>query len=555
MLAGDSAEWRKQRGAFFTPYAIAEHLADWALRGVGNEGLVLDPTCGEGVFLLAAAAQLSKQERAGKLFGVDLHAASLGETERLLSAEGSTDRELLVGDFFNEPTPHQLGARLPLVDAVIGNPPFVRYHEHKGAARRAATAAALAQGVRLSGLSSSWAPLLVHASAFLKPSGRIAMVLPAELLSVGYAEPIRQWLKRRFSSVHLVLFDKLQFRDAEEQVVLLVARGSGGCNAFTLHQVHDADELADLHIYDADAFAPKDEGKWTDLLIPEEARGVLRRAVDQGFQPLNQYGTVELGTVTGANNFFAMSEATRKQYNLLEGNHVVRVVPPGTRHLRGLYFTEGHWQQQKIQGARVWLLNPRVERIAGGGLDRYLLAGEQLEIEQAYKCTVRTPWWRPPVVDVPDFFFTYMSHVTPRLVTNGAQCTLVNSMHGMTLRPDVESEVRVGLPLLALNSVSMLSAEVHGRAYGGGILKLEPREAAGLPVPKSSPLTKAWSQLEARRSQLNDMVGLGQWDKVAHEVDDALLIQPGLLTPRELESLRAALLRLRLRRQGRTVAS
>ena len=60
MLTEDSPELRKRRGAFFTPYVIAEHLAEWALRGEDNEGLILDPTCGEGVFLLAAAEQLAQ---------------------------------------------------------------------------------------------------------------------------------------------------------------------------------------------------------------------------------------------------------------------------------------------------------------------------------------------------------------------------------------------------------------------------------------------------------------------------------------------------------------
>ena len=122
-------------------------------------------------------------------------------------------------------------------DAVIGNPPFVRYHDHRGMERKRSAAAALAQGVRLSGLASSWAALLVHSCSFLNPEGRVAMVLPAELMTVGYAEPIRRWLRSRFADVHLVLFEELQFTDAEEQVVLLVARGSGGCDAFSLHQV------------------------------------------------------------------------------------------------------------------------------------------------------------------------------------------------------------------------------------------------------------------------------------------------------------------------------
>jgi hypothetical protein len=44
---------QKARGAFFTPPAIAEFLSRWAVRA--PDARVLDPTCGEAVFLLAAA--------------------------------------------------------------------------------------------------------------------------------------------------------------------------------------------------------------------------------------------------------------------------------------------------------------------------------------------------------------------------------------------------------------------------------------------------------------------------------------------------------------------
>ena len=46
------------------------------------------------------------------------------------------------------PTPAQLGCPLPEMDAVIGNPPFVRYQEHIGDARKRSAQAALAQGRR-----------------------------------------------------------------------------------------------------------------------------------------------------------------------------------------------------------------------------------------------------------------------------------------------------------------------------------------------------------------------------------------------------------------------
>jgi adenine-specific DNA-methyltransferase len=200
-------------------------------------------------------------------------------------------------DFFDAPTPAERGG-FGWQDAVIGNPPFVRYQKHTGEARTKALRAALTQRVRLSGLASSWAATLVHSSAFLKPHGRLAMVVPAELLTVGYAEPVRRWLRERFAAVNLVMFDRLQFGDAEEQVVLLVARGSGGCDAFSLFHVEAAEDLAQLHALDGFGVTPAAEGKWTDLVLPLDVRRLFKQVASESMVRLDGYGNPELGTVT-----------------------------------------------------------------------------------------------------------------------------------------------------------------------------------------------------------------------------------------------------------------
>src|ERR1700730_6946993 len=175
--SADPATLRKARGAFFTPPPIAEFLSRWAIRAA--DARVLDPTCGEAVFLLAAAERLealgaSSAAIKAQLTGVDLHQPSLEESGSLLKAAGA-GASLVRSDFFELATPAHLGDRVGWQDAVIGNPPFVRYQEHRGQVRRRSVAAALEQGVRLSGLASSWAATLVHASAFLTPNGRLAM--------------------------------------------------------------------------------------------------------------------------------------------------------------------------------------------------------------------------------------------------------------------------------------------------------------------------------------------------------------------------------------------
>lgn len=551
----DSPSQAKARGAFFTPPALAEFLAHWAIHGKAD-ARVLDPTCGEGVFLVAATRELrslGKQEGSldHQVYGVDLYPESIEETSRLLEGEG-LDAHLIPANFFDMAPPTELFSALEPFDAVVGNPPFVRYQQHAGEARRLSAQAALRQGVRLSGLASSWAATLVHAGAFLGPDGRLAMVLPAELLNVGYAEPVRRWLRQRFAAVRLVLFETLQFPGVLENVVLLLANGSGGCESFSLYQVYDAEGLLQSP-YNELPYVPSDEGKWNDLLLTHRQRQLFRRVTKEHFVGLTHYGSPELGTVTGANDYFTLSEETRLAYGLTD-EHVTPISPPGTRHLKGLTFATADWEALKEAGDSVWLLYPSADD-RSRALKRYIRVGEDGAVPKAYKCQVRSPWWRPPVVSPPDLFFTYMSHRYPRLVTNKAAVSFVNSMHGVRLRPKVPKIARDALPLLAFNSVTMLGAEVFGRSYGGGILKMEPKEAAILPMPNEEALARAWDVLKQERSYLDRQLRKGLWTAVTARVDEVLLRDVLNITIVDIEELRLASQHLRKKRLTRPQAA
>ena len=506
---------RKARGAFFTPPEIANYLVNWAVRS--SEDTVFEPSCGEASFLLAAAEKLQEVGAnplfwSDRLHGIEIFEASAKNAEAVLS-EAGFDIRVEIGDFFNYQTPIAY-------DAVIGNPPFVRYQNFSGAVRARSLEAALTQGVRLSGLASAWAAFVVKAALHLKPSGRLALVLPAELLSVNYAQEVRRFLLRRFGRVRLIMFEERVFPGVLEEVVLLLAEGNGGTTTLEVHQTRDVSSLASVEATEWIAHIPDDNEKWTPALVAEDAFVTYRELVDERFEQLSEWGGVYLGAVTGNNKFFSLTPSEASVYGLCQ-NDTIHISPPGTRHLRGLTFSKTAWSQLAKDGARTLLLYPK--DAPSDAAKRYIAEAEQAGVCEAYKCRVRKPWWRVPLVETPDLFLTYMNHDRPRLVSNSAQVQILNSIYGVRLARGRKQLGREVLPIACLNSITLLGSEIVGRSYGGGLLKMEPREADRLPVPSLDRIKMSNNALRAIKPQLAQALRSGKLVEAIEAVDSIVL--------------------------------
>jgi hypothetical protein len=188
--------------------------------------------------------------------------------------------------------------------------------------------------------------------------------------------------------------------------------------------------------------------------------------------------------------------------------------------LRGLGFARAAWQEMLASGAAGFLFYPRLK--PSEAAQEYIAYGEKQKIHKAYKCQVRSPWWTVPRVPVPDAFFTYMNHDTPRIVTNHAGLAYLNSIHGITFKSERRQLAMDLMPIAALNSFSLLGSELVGRSYGGGILKLEPKEADRLPVPSLKVIESAANDLRMLRPQLAKQLRQGKIINVAKRVDQVL---------------------------------
>lgn len=513
----DTEALRKARGAFFTPAPLANYVTEWAVRSPTDR--VLEPSCGEAAFLLAATdrvlALAEGEPFTPHLDGVELHPASAEAAHASLKARG-VESTITVGDFFTvDPT--------PAYDAVIGNPPYVRFQDFAGESRTRSREAALRAGVSLTGLASSWAAFTVHAALFLKQGGRLGLVLPAELLTVNYAAEVRRFLMDRFARVDLVLFQERVFPGVLEEVVLLMADGydRGPTDHCRIFQARNAEALSTAAVPRLWRPNPPD-GKWTPSLLSSEALDAYATlATGHDFATLDTWGDTTLGMVTGNNRYFALSAARAAELRLTESD-LLRLSPPGSRHLRGLTFTDSAWEEMRGADASAYLFRPSGE--PSKAARAYIAAGEATGVDQAYKCRVRKPWWRVPLVPPADLLLTYMNADTPRLCTNRARAHHLNSVHGVYLKA---AHRRLGmdlLPLASLNSMTLLGAETVGRAYGGGMLKLEPKEADRLPVPSVALVEAARKALSDLRPQMATHLRGGRLMEAARLVDAVLLL-------------------------------
>lgn len=529
----DTQALRKERGAFFTPSEITRFISEWAIRTPDDK--VLEPSAGDAAFLVAAVQRLrqlsSKANNHPTVSGVEIHEHSAQVAAQRVASVGGT-AEILHNDFFAV-------APKPVYDTVIGNPPYIRYQDFSGETRARSREAALRAGVALTGLASSWAAFTLHSAMFLKPGGRLGLVLPAELLSVNYAAPVRQYLFTNFSDVQLVLFEQQVFPEAETDVVLLLADGFklGTAKHATIHQARNSQDLSTLG--QGLVWTPADPAaKWTSSLIDPNATQQLNELLEKSvFTTLEAWGDTTLGIVTGNNKYFTLSPKRASELGLTS-KELLRLSPPGSTHLRGLSLTQAKLDLLGEEGQAIYLFYPRDKPSAEAMA--YIEDGHRTGVDTAYKCRIRKNWYKVPLVPAADLFLTCMNADTARLCANEAGARYLNSVHGVFLHPEHRTLGIELLPLASLNSVTLLHAEMVGRAYGGGILKIEPKEADNWAMPSPGQITKHIDELRRIKPFVAQFLEAGRLMDAVGLVDSVLFSLCTELTKEQLGSIQHA---------------
>lgn len=453
---------RKEAGGYYTPERIAATLVRWVVRDETDR--LLDPSCGDGRFIC----------RHRTSFGVEREAAAAS-----LARERAPRACVHEGDFFAWAA--NTGERF---ECAAGNPPFIRYQTFRGEVRARALRLCASLGAVFSGLASSWAPFLVATAGLLKPGGRLAFVVPAEIGHATYAAPLLDYLAAHFDVVHLVAVREKLFPELSEDCWLLHAEGFGG-------------STSELRLSTLDRFSPSPRpprqafrialSEWRHVwnhrlrpyLLPEAVRQSYRTVADHPESiRFGGVASIGVGYVSGANRFFHLRPSEADAWRIPSA-----FLHPTVRNGRALpprQLTRRSIARWRGSDDPMMLLRIGKRAELPASVRRYLDTEEGRLAREAYKCRTRNPWYSVPDVQVPDFFLTCMSGFAPSLVRNLAAATCANSVHGVRLRD--RSAVRRIVAAWHTPFVR-LSCEIEGHPLGGGVLKLEPGEAKRIVFP------------------------------------------------------------------------
>jgi len=536
----------KLRGGYYTPQDITDFICKWAITKPTQK--VLEPSCGDGNFIEAAIKRflelgVSKKELFGLLQGVELIDEEAQKSKLRAEKYGLNSTTIVHSDFFsfiskaNGETAY---------DVVIGNPPFIRYQNFPEEHREKAFKMMQELGLAPNKLTNIWVPFLVLSANLLNRYGKLGMVIPAELFQVKYAAETRIFLSEFFSRITIITFKKLVFDDIQQEVVLLLCeKGATTNKGIRVIELSSLEELKSLNVTEFQKTPVKslehNSEKWTKYFLDEEEIQLLRRIkADDRIKLASDVMDVDVGLVTGRNEFFMLNEEDVSNWNI---KPFTKEVVSRSNHFKGIVFTENDFRTNAAANIEGYLFLPPDEDFdhLPNECQDYILYGEAQEYHTGYKCRIRKRWYITPSIWSPDGFVLRQVGDYPKFIINQTAASSTDTIHRVRFKRPIQPEL---VALSFLNSLSFAFSEILGRSYGGGVLTFEPTEIEEIPLP-------LLNELNIDFGHIDHLIRQRRIEEVLDIVDEALLINQLRMSKEEVGMLRAIWRKLSDRRNKR----
>lgn len=514
MKLKEDSSTQKLRGAYYTPLPLAEMMVG-LFQNFTECNCILEPSCGDGVFLdaLVKAGVIAQYAR--------IDAVEIENTEAQKVQERMNEYEnvnILSEDFFDFYYENKDDKKY---DLILGNPPYIRYQYLEEHQRKLMSEILISQGMKANKLINTWVGFIVSCVNMLSENGKIAFVIPAEIMQVAYAEDLRLFLTNNLSKITLITFEELVFPNIEQEIVVFVGEKGEEEKGIRIIELNNLGDLKNFDI-EANGFQKLQHvhEKWTKYFTSKEENELVNHVKeDERFQKLSDVALINVGITTGNNKYFSVDKRTVEKYQM---EYIVRPLIGRSAHANSIYFKQEDWLRNVNENKAAYLIDfPDVEyKDYPKKHKEYIREGEKNGQNKGYKCSIRERWYRIPSIWVPDAFFLRRNNLYPKFVLNKCNAVSTDTMHRVKFNDGIDSEKII---LSYYNSISFAFTELCGRSYGGGVLEILPGEVGNIFVPKLDdvPIEEIRGLLE----QIDSIVrGNGNIEDALEIVDKKMLV-------------------------------
>jgi adenine-specific DNA-methyltransferase len=458
---------RNRLGQVFTPYEIANFMAQW-VSARQFPATVLDPALGLGVFLRALLE--ANPYAPSRLVGFEIDDRTTEIARDLFTKNGYAQIEFHQESFLTAGWEDQF-------DGILCNPP---YRKFRGLPDKDSLVSAVNQhtGISVSRTANLYIFFLIKAVWQLAPGGRAAFILPYEFLNADYGVPVKQLLLDQGILRKVILLgDGFQpFEDVTTTTCILCLERTPAAHPPEWITVHSMEDLTHLAVGFSGNERPLESMGETNQ-PPPSARAKWHVSVEPfpsdklgGLVPLSTFGRIMRGIATGDNRFFLLTEAERLQYGL-DLDYVLPCLPKSS-YAPGHVFTSAHFEKLVQAKKPVWLLNACGNEM-NPGVGTYLALGVAGGSDRRYLTRNRSPWYALEARPIAPLLVTTFSRAGVRWVRNEAAASNLTAFHGFYPHPETN------LDLLSAYLVTPLAKRIlaqNRREYGNGLHKYEPND-------------------------------------------------------------------------------
>ena len=484
-LVATTRERRLERGQWYTPRAVADLTLSLAWPAHGRIPRVLDPTCGDGVFLLGARERGVPCDR---IVGVDIDAEAVRQCRDTIEGARILHRDLFAA--------HDIAG----FDVVVGNPPYVRQERLGSECKRLIGASLAAVWPEVSprmlsplvGRGDLAAAVIARVLKLCVPGGRIAFVVSSALLDAGYAKHLWSLVNRVGQVVAIVDAPAERwFPDAAVNAVIVVIEVGGTstaqvaiarmrCDTATAAKrvgaVAQLSRAAEVRY--ASAAAPE---TWAGLTRASPVWHTLAKQLRSCCMPLGELCSIKRGVTSGANDVFYMRREYAEKLSL-EGD----VLQPLVRSPRERGASRIAVDTEASEFVALICPSDPEELARYPNAKAYLWAHDNVASRPTLRN--RRPWWALPVH--PARMFLTKAYAA-RYVQRFASRPVVADQRVYALVPQRVGANDEELIMAILNStITAFALESLGRAsLGEGALEWTVSDARSLPIidPASIP--------------------------------------------------------------------